>query len=370
MTADVPDEDEWLAAMAEAQQDGQHNNDLMVQHSVRAPVHPVTEMQGPFEESMREALSEFDPNKLYHSDASTRRKALLESPKYERTCAGLWKQKSGENYHPLWKLVAQISFGMHLLAQQMARSDDEVMKILQGHVDEMDKFLERTTEDFQLASEDIQDRIKCLRIPLEHVQVFESMLVDRAFRLSMVEGNEKIERIMERTGYYLQDTLKDIQKGLDSTHGLAKYLKELESGWDIHVEDLEAVYFAMVGNIEGWTRALLDLQLQGNSLGVHLVQLGGIASEMQRRVANASRKHVVSGSISRETSVISNSNPERDSIPQGQILRPAFAINGLTAFFEIPSEPRSLSGETVTSSSWYHGSRTIIACGSGSKRCF
>lgn len=219
---------------------------------------------------------------------------MLEQAEYERTVAGRWKQKPGEKFHPLWKLVAQISFGMHLLQQGMAKSDEEVIKILQTHVDDVDSFLERTTEDFDLAQGDISERIRYLRLPLEHGQVFDGMLNDRSFRIAIVEGNEKIEHIIDRTAAAMTDALKDVQKGLDATRELAKFLTRVDKKWDDRTEEHESVYLAMIGNTEGWTRAFLTLQSKGSTLRKALVQLGGIVAEMQRRAGTASRKNLVS----------------------------------------------------------------------------
>ncbi|KAL8824719.1 MAG: hypothetical protein Q9191_004863 [Dirinaria sp. TL-2023a] len=198
-------------------------------------------MQGAFEESMAETLEEAeDPDaqdRMSIADSVSRRKTLLEQEEYERTVAGRWKQKPGEKFHPLWKLVAQISFGMHLLQQGMAKSDEEVIKILQTHVDEIDGFLERTTEDFDLAQNDIDERIRYLRLPLEHGGVFDTMLNDRSFRVAIVEGNEKIEHIIDRTAAAMTDALKDVQKGLDATRELAKYLTRVDKNWDHRTEE-------------------------------------------------------------------------------------------------------------------------------------
>ena len=262
------------------------------------PQHPVPTMQGAFEESMVETMAEMaepETDKRWSTaDSISRRKMLLEQEKYERTVAGRWKQKPGEKFHPLWKLVAQISFGMHLLHQRLAKSDEEVIKILQTHVDEVDGFLERTTEDFNLAQEDINDRITNLRLPLQHGEVFESMLMDRHFRMAIVEGNEKIEHIVDRTETAMKDALKDVQKGLDASRELARYLTRLERSWENRSEENESVYVAMIGNTEGWTRAFMTLQQKGNKLAAALVTLRGIIAEIQKRAGTASRKYLVS----------------------------------------------------------------------------
>ena len=257
------------------------------------PQHPVPQLQGPFEESMMEALNEWEDGEQ-KTDSVARRKMLLHGDRYERVCAGRWKQRAGEKFHPLWKLSAQLSFGLHLLAQGLAKSEEEVMRILQSHVDDIDGFLERTTEDFDLAQSDVDERLRYLRLPLQHVEVFDHMLDDRSFRTSIVEGNEKIEHIVERTSEAMKDALKDVEKGIDATGALGKYLTHLRSNLPGRTPEQEAVYIAMLGNVEGWTRAFMDLHLQGNALAVSLVQLAGIVAEMQRRAGIASRKVLVS----------------------------------------------------------------------------
>ena len=290
-----PAEGGWAhGSVDHADGDGTGEEDV----EMEPPVHPVPTMQGAFEESLAETLNEpedaYASNRESIADSVSRRKMLLEQQEYERTVAGRWKQRPGEKFHPLWKLVAQISFGMHLLQQRMAKSDEDVIKILQTHVDEVDGFLERTTEDFDLAQSDINERIRYLRLPLEHTDVFDTMLNDRSFRIAIVEGNEKIEHIIDRTAAAMNDALKDVQKGLDATRELAKYLTRLDRNWDDRTEEQDSVYLAMIGNTEGWSRAFLDLQAKGNTLRKALVQLGGIVAEMQRRAGAASRKNLVS----------------------------------------------------------------------------
>lgn len=293
MTVPIPPESEWLSSERMSDDEGDTDSDGDMGEP---PVHPVPTMQGAFEESMAETLEEAEdpdaPDRMSIADSVSRRKTLLEQEEYERTVAGRWKQKPGEKFHPLWKLVAQISFGMHLLQQGMAKSDEEVIKILQTHVDEIDGFLERTTEDFDLAQNDIDERIRYLRLPLEHGGVFDTMLNDRSFRVAIVEGNEKIEHIIDRTAAAMTDALKDVQKGLDATRELAKYLTRVDKNWDDRTEEHDSVYLAMIGNTEGWTRAFLTLQSKGNHLRKGLVQLGGIVAEMQRRAGAASRRNL------------------------------------------------------------------------------
>ncbi|KAL8970804.1 MAG: hypothetical protein Q9183_001354 [Haloplaca sp. 2 TL-2023] len=296
MNIAAPPEAEWLQSSRMSDSDGE-NDSLSDMEDAKPPVHPVPQMQGAFEESMMETLNESEDadsqDRMSNADSVSRRKMLLEQHEYQRTVAGRWKQRPGEQFHPLWKLVAQISFGMHLLQQGLAKSDEEVIKILQTHVDEIDGFLERTTEDFDLAQGDIDERIRYLKLPLEHGPVFDTMLNDRNFRIAIVEGNEKIEHIIDRTAAAMNDALKDVQKGLDATRELAKYLTRVDKQWIERSEEHDSVYLAMIGNTEGWTRAFLTLQSKGNALRRCLVQLGGIVAEMQRRAGAASRKNLV-----------------------------------------------------------------------------
>lgn len=230
-------------------------------------------------------------------DAMTRRTMLLEGPTYQRIIAGRWKQKPEEKYHPLWKLVAQMAFGMHLFAQSMAISEEEVMRILQSHVDDIDGFLERTTEDFELAQSDIHERIRCLKLPLAHGEVFDRMLEDRSFRASILDGNEKIDHVIHRTKRAAKDALKDVQKGFDATNVLEKYLSKLSTTWQRNSPEHEAVLVAMLGNVDGWRRAFLELHLQGNKLSGSLKKLAEVVTEMQVRAAAVSRNMVVSGPL-------------------------------------------------------------------------
>ena len=273
--------------------------------SLHAPRHPVPQLQGPFEESMAESINEtVDRAK---PDPLARRTMLLEGPTYERVCAGRWKQKPGEKFHPLWKISAQMSFGIHLLAEGLAKSEDDVMNILQTHVDDVDGFLESTSEDFDLAQSDVAERLRYLKMPLEHVDVFDRMLEDRAFRVSIVEGNEKIEHIMLRTSEATKDALKDVQKGLQAMNALGMYLEKVNFSWTTRSPEHDAVFVAMVGNVEGWHRAFEDLYHQGNKLGSSLVQLAGIVSEMQRRAGIASRKTLVGRELRLSVSELADS---------------------------------------------------------------
>lgn len=259
---------------------------------VQVPTHPIATMQGAFAESMLQAADTSTDPKPKASTAASRRQILLDQDASEETHADRWKQKPGAKYHELWKLMAQISFGIYLLLNGIAKDDEQVMNILQGHVDEVDEFLETTLEDFDLAQEDIDERLKFLKLPLENIEIFDSMLEDRQFRTQIVNGNERIEHVIMRTSAAMNAALKDVQQGLDACKEFTIYLAEEQEDpvWRDEQPDMEKVFDAMKGNVEGWYKAYVSLQTKGNHLGVALVQLGSIVAEMDRRAGEISRK--------------------------------------------------------------------------------
>ncbi|KAH3328103.1 hypothetical protein KXW13_001149 [Aspergillus fumigatus] len=197
-------------------------------------------------------------------------------------------------YHPLWKLISQISFGVHLLAKGLAKSKLEVLKILQRHVDELDGFIERNTEDYFIIQVDVRTRIQYLSLPLQNLDVFDEMLQDRNFRLTMIDYNEQIEHAVERFTMAVKDSLKDIQKGREAIGALWRYIGHSAKENRPLPSDLVALYNAMLANTEGWNMALSKLSRKGMALESALAQLGLAINEMQRRIGVASRKDVVS----------------------------------------------------------------------------
>ncbi|KAA8650009.1 uncharacterized protein ATNIH1004_002689 [Aspergillus tanneri] len=204
------------------------------------------------------------------------------------------KELAKSKYHPFWKLSSQISFGVHLLAKRLAKSDAEVLKILQAHVDEMDGFLGRTVEDFLIIQLDVRTRVQYLSLPLANLNVLDEMLDDRQFRLAMMNYNEKIEHAINRYTTTVSDTLKDIQKGKEAIGALWQFLGQLAKNNAPLSSKLVAVYNAMLANTEGWNIAFSKLHRKGVALESALSQLGLTITEMQRRVGVASRKEVIS----------------------------------------------------------------------------
>ena len=54
--------------------------------------------------------------------------------------------------------------------------------------------------------------------------------------------------------------------------------------------EMQKVFDAMKGNLDGWYKAYVSLQTKGNHLGVALCQLGSIVAEIDRRAGEISRK--------------------------------------------------------------------------------
>ncbi|OQN98802.1 hypothetical protein B0A48_15148 [Cryoendolithus antarcticus] len=294
--------------------------------AMEPPTHPVPAMQAAFEESILESTEDDQPRSI-EASAETRRQKILDAAHYDDSWTTRWEQKPSAQHHPLVKLMAQIVFGMHLLQQQAAKSDEEVVKILQTHVDEVDNFLERTMDDFDLAIKDIEERIKFLKLPMAHLDVFETMLEDRKFRTQLLDGNDKIEKIIDRTTRAMNAALLDAQQGKIATKDLGRYLDTIEEGWPKEKEDLDAIYGAMRGNEQGWKQCLRDVQQKGVELKENLHQLASVISEMSRLAAAVSRRqrpHSRSGSIG-ASSILSSLPRSKFSGDGASVRKPSFA---------------------------------------------
>ena len=186
-----------------------------------------------------------------------------------------------------------MSFGVYLLATGLAKSEMEVLRILQSYVDELDEFIERGTDDFLIIQVDIRTRIQYLSMPLGNLDIFDEMLDDRSFRLAMMDYNEKIEHAIDRFTMAIRDSLNDIQKGREAIGALYHFIGRLDQKANSPSNNLDDICYAMLENIEGWNAALWKLHKNGMRLDSALVQLGMAVVEMQRRVGVASRRSVV-----------------------------------------------------------------------------
>ena len=279
---------EQLKAALMAAQGGEHRTVSRTENSRSprpgAPRHPIRCMQGPFEESIEDASSPPDTkaqenfNKL---DPRKRRQRLLDTADPTNgTYNEQWRTRSTTaKFHPLTKIISQIAFGVHLLHQQLAKSDEEVVKILQKHVDDVDNFVQRAEEDLDLAINDIRERINYLKLPLEHAGVFDVMLDDKTFRTQIVDGNEKIEKVVDATAGLVKDLQVDVQKGMESTIDFGKYLDDISDNWPQNDRGSIEIFRTMQANVEGWVQCMSTLQMKGNGLSVAVVQLGSILND-------------------------------------------------------------------------------------------
>ena len=187
-----------------------------------------------------------------------------------------------------------MSFAVHLLHQKLAHPEVEVVRILQDHVNEMDDFLERSSEDFSLMLRDVRTRIAYLRLPLQNLPVFDDMLADLNFRSSIVAYNEKINTVINRFGAAINDALKDLNKGSEGVHVLSGYLWNLPEKSHLsesdNVNTVHAIYQAMVGNVNGWHIALSSLNKTRIRLASTLDELDKIVKSLQLRVSVAIKK--------------------------------------------------------------------------------
>ncbi|KAH8145924.1 uncharacterized protein LAJ45_10066 [Morchella importuna] len=251
-----------------------------------APRHPVPSMQAAFEESILDL----------EGDAGTSASASSSSGAgYSSSSSQGSRSRQGHRHsehHRLLKLVSQIAFGIHLLHARLAKSDPEVVRILQSHVNDMDFFVSSTTNDFEMAKSDIRQRLKHLRVPIDTGRasdVFDQMLGDREFRLEIVKGNENVEYVISRTTVAMKSALVDVREGLSAVDELAKYLLSLKKGWKN--TDLIRVYTAMTVNVEQWFTGLVGLQTKGAGLKEDIGQLRRVVREIEQRTGEASRRN-------------------------------------------------------------------------------
>lgn len=257
--------------------------------------HPIPSMQEAFNESLVESKQGANKPRLREHDAKARRERLLAQGKDDDVPGMRWRYRPGQEQHELCKLMSQIAFGMHLLLRGMANSDDQVVTIIQGHIDEVDEFLEVALEDLQLASSDLSERIRHLRLPLEHIEVFEKILEDRSYRADLLRNNEIIEHVLARTTVMLGRYEKDMTEGLRSTKAFANYLGDEQQAEGLQGRpEVGEIYDAMKGNTNGWHNALLELDEEAQKLNVLITELAMMVGEMQAKAGEVSRRTWVS----------------------------------------------------------------------------
>jgi hypothetical protein len=259
------------------------------------PIHPMFSMQGPFEESIEDAERQIElgrnPYEPMRLNADDRQQRLLEGGSYNDTYNAKWKEIPGSKYHPVVKIIAQVAFGVHLLHRATAESNNEVIRILQRHIDELDELIRRSEEDIGMALNDIGDRIAHLRVPLEHMDMFEKMLEQRQYRHSVLKGNEAIDRIVKRTSILLSDIMIDLRRGQEGGEEMLKYFEKIGSSWPLNKSSI-GLYEAMLNNSRGWVVYFEKLIQMGTGLGERLVELRDFMRRMSAAAAVASKKMV------------------------------------------------------------------------------
>jgi hypothetical protein len=257
------------------------------------PRHPIPSMQDAFAESLHEVTvggAALKP-KLRAMDAKARRERLLEQDKDTEPFDHLWRYRPGQKQHEVLKLLAQISFGVYLLLNGMANSNSQVVTILQGHIDEVDEFLEVALEDLTQATIDLNGRIDYLKLPMSNMQVFEELLEDRNFRVEILEGNEKIEHILSRTNLALKQWDDDVEAGLRCSAAFTKWLREQEdASWKTDRPEVMDIFDAMNGNAEGWQNAFDEMNTRAQEMNNLIIKLMTIVAEMEKKAGEISRK--------------------------------------------------------------------------------
>jgi hypothetical protein len=261
------------------------------------PTHPIPSMQDAFAESLHEVTmgGAAAKPKLRTMDAKARRERLLEQDKDAEPFDHTWRYRPGQKQHEVLKLLAQISFGVYLLLNGMANSNSQVVTILQGHIDEVDEFLEVALEDLAQATIDLNGRIDYLKLPMSNMQVFEELLEDRNFRVEILEGNEKIEHILSRTNTALKQWDDDIDAGLACSAAFTKWLRQQDSAaWKKDRPEVMDIFDAMNGNAEGWQNAFDEMNTRAQEMNNLIIKLMTIVAEMEKKAGEISRKTWVS----------------------------------------------------------------------------
>lgn len=194
--------------------------------------------------------------------------------------------KHGAGYHSLWKLMTQLSFGVHLLRQQSTKPDNELANFLNGHSHEIDLHLKRTAKDFKAVYGEVVERTKCLKLILDRVSNFQSRLANEDFRESVFEGRRKIETISSMTSRAITRSLKDIDTGIEAVTELRTCLN---GEWDDIQEDALPAYIALKSKADIWRCNLEALRMKGNDVNVALEDLCNKVEEMNMRARIASR---------------------------------------------------------------------------------
>jgi hypothetical protein len=257
------------------------------------PTHPIPVMQAAFTESLDEVTHGAvvpKPN-LRELDARARRERLLDQGQDEEPFDSTWRYRPGQRQHEVVKLIAQISFGVYLLLNGMANDQAQVVDILQGHIDEVDQFLEVAFEDLAQAVQDLTSRIDHLQLPMQNMQAFEELLENDTFRAEILDGNAKIHHILARNDIAMKQWDNDIDAGLRCTSAFADWLNSQKGAtWRKERTDMDEIYMAMKHNAEGWLNAFDEMLASTQEINELTIRLMTILAEVENKAGEFNRQ--------------------------------------------------------------------------------
>jgi hypothetical protein len=261
------------------------------------PTHPIPVMQAAFTESLDEVTHGAvvpKPN-LRELDARARRERLLDQGQDEEPFDSTWRYRPGQRQHEVVKLIAQISFGVYLLLNGMANDQAQVVDILQGHIDEVDQFLEVAFEDLAQAVQDLTSRIDHLQLPMQNMHAFEELLENDTFRAEILDGNAKIHHILARNDIAMKQWDNDIDAGLRCTSAFADWLNSQKGAtWRKERTDMDEIYMAMKHNAEGWLNAFDEMLASTQEINELTIRLMTILAEVENKAGEFNRQSWVS----------------------------------------------------------------------------
>jgi hypothetical protein len=271
-----------------------------VHHELEAPIpqpdlptHPIPSLQAAFEESLREVTNggAIDKPKLGDIDHNVRRGRLLEQGREDPAFDTTWRYRPGQRQHEVEKLVAQIIFGVYLLDNGLANDNTQVIGILQGHIDEVDEFLEVVLQDMALAVTDMYARIEELRMSLSNMDALGEKLEEPEFRAEMIDRNEKVDHILSRTNVAMKQWDDDVDAGLrcsTSFHGWLVSTKDNPSRAER--PQMMEIYEAMKGNAEGWLHAFDEMNSRVQTITEVYIRLMTTLGEMQKKTGEVTQQ--------------------------------------------------------------------------------
>lgn len=279
----------------------------------RRPYHQVPSYDGAFAETFQETLEQRRVNRcdLRMMDARERREFLIRQEPGEPPFDVSWRFRPGQEYHEIVRLIAQICFGTCLMLYGFPTDTDVVYGILQGHIDDMDAYLEVACQDQTLTIDELTKRIGFLKLPMTNREVYNAFIQESSrFRAQIIDGNDKLEAILGRTHVAVTQWDSDIEVALRTTAVFSQWLQEHEDGsWRDDRDYSLDVFDAMKGNAQGWMR---EFEAIGDRSALIRSQIDTLLNMMDEMEANCNVPDRTS-LVSRHYSVEIPSSPSRTS---------------------------------------------------------